>query len=259
MYTSWQNVQIHQGHFEIEQRDKTVCDHPLPGKHCAAPNQVGPPISYMKEHGVFKPTEIVNNPMGLCQFYCTSPEKSNVLTGPKLADCTHKIYRMVEIARVMGHQFTIIIFNGESISPMCLLGELHSRTSLLRMAIHTDREANMGRRNYVYCCPICAYVVKNATALLDHIVVGHYWGSFSCGMCLSFAATNAEEMKRHVGTCVQSQTGHCRVCSTHPVKHCGKKSSHKSKKAAKRTNEGAGATAQQKPCDSPTSQEQTKK
>ena len=92
----------------------------------------------------------------------------------------------------------------------------------------------MGRCYYVYCCPICAYVVKNPTALLDHIVIGHYWGSFSCGMCLSFAATNAEEMKRHIGTCVQSQTGHC-------DKRRGKKSGCKSKKGAKRTNEGVGA------------------
>ena len=199
--------------------------------------------------------------MGLCQFYCTSPEKSNVLTGLKSADCARKIYRMVEIARGMGCQFTIVVFDGESISPTCLLGELHSRTSLSRMAIHTDREANMGRCNYVYCCPICMYIVKNTTALLDHIVVGHYWGSFSCGMCLSFAATNAEEMKRHIGTCVQSQTGHSQGVHA-PVrhgKHRGKKSGRKSKKAAKRTNEGVGAMAWQKPRDSPTSQEQTKK
>ena len=127
------------------------------------------------------------------------------------------------------------------------------------MAIHTDREANMGRRNYVYCCPICAYVVKNTTALLDHIMVGHYWGSFSCGMCLSFAATNAEEMKRHIGTCAQSQTGGRRVRSAHPVKRRGKKSGRKSKKAAKRANEGVGMTAWQKPRDSLTSHEQTKK
>ena len=53
VYTSWRNVQIHQGHFKIEQRDKTVCDHPLPGKRCEAPNQVGPPISYMKERWGF--------------------------------------------------------------------------------------------------------------------------------------------------------------------------------------------------------------
>ena len=130
MYTSWRNVQIHQGHFEIEQHDKTVCDHPLPGKCCEAPDQVGPPISYMKECGVFKPAEFINNPMGLCRFYRMSPKKSNVLTGPKSANCTRKIYRMVEIARGMGRQFTIIVFDGESISPTCLLGELHSHTSL---------------------------------------------------------------------------------------------------------------------------------
>ena len=126
VYTSWRNVQIHQGHFEIEQHDKTVCDHPLPGKCCEAPDQVGPPISYMKECGVFKPAKFINNPMGLCRFYCMSPEKSNVLTGLKSVDCAHKIYRMVEIARGMGHQFTIIVFDGESVSPTCLLGELHS-------------------------------------------------------------------------------------------------------------------------------------
>ena len=84
----------------------------------------------MKECGVFKPTESINNPMGLCQFYRMSPEKSNVLTGPKLAHCTCKIYRMVEIARGMGRQFTIVIFDGESISPTCLLRELHSHASL---------------------------------------------------------------------------------------------------------------------------------
>ena len=213
----------------------------------------------MKECGVFKPAEFVNNPMGLCQFYHTSPEKSNVLTGPKSADSTRKIYRMIEIARGMGRQFTILIFEGESVSPTCLLGELHSHTSLSRMAIHTDREANMGIHNCVYCCPICAYIVKNATALLDHIVVGHYWGSFSCRMCLSFAATNAEEMRRHIDTCVQSQHGHRRVHSMCRGMHHGKKSGCMSKNAAKRTKQGAGAVAQQKARDSPTSQEQTKK
>ena len=138
VYTSWQNAQIHQGHLEIEQCDKTVCDHPLPGKHCEAPDQVEPPISYMKECGVFKPTGFINNPMGLCRFYRMSPEKSNVLTGPKSADCIRKIYRMVEIARGMGRQLTIVVFDGESVSPTCLLGQLHSRASLLQMAIHTD-------------------------------------------------------------------------------------------------------------------------
>ena len=71
-------------------------------------------------------------------------------------------------------------------------------------------------------------------------------------MCLSFAAKNTEEMKRHVGTCVQSQTGH-------HDKRRGKKSGRKSKKAVKRTNESVGTVTRQKPRDSPPSQEQAKK
>ena len=218
----------------------------------------------MEEHGVFKPTESVNNPMGLCQFYHTSPEKSNVLTGPKSADSTHKIYHMVNIARSMGHQLTIIVFDGESVSPMCLLRELHSRVALSRMAIHTAREVKMGICNHVYCCPICSYVIKDATAFLDHIVVGHYWGSFSCRRCLAFAATTAKQMRGHLTSCGQSQPDCHKVRSTCRKKHRGSKSSHKSKEA--KTKEGVNVASWKKPCSSPLgspgmvmSQEQAKK
>ena len=213
----------------------------------------------MEECRVFKPMESINNPMGLCQFYRTSPEKSNVLTGLKSADSACKIYRMVDIAKGMGQQLTIIVFDGESVSAMCLLGELHSHVALSRMAIHTAREANVGICNHVYCCPICAYVVKNAMAFLDHIVVGHYWGSFSCRRCLAFAATATKEMRRHIGSCGQSHTDCHRERSVHRKKHRGTKSGCKSKKAEKRTKGGVGVVAQQKLCNSPTSQEQAKK
>ena len=130
MYAAWQNLQIRQGNYEIGQCDQRVCDHPLAGKCCEAPDQVGPPFSYMEECGVFKPAESINNPMGLCQFYRMSPEKSNVLTGPKSADCARRIYGMVEIAKRVRQQLTVIIFDSESVSPMCLLGELHSCMAL---------------------------------------------------------------------------------------------------------------------------------
>ena len=220
----------------------------------------------MEECGVFKPAESLNNPMGLCQFYCMSPEKSNVLTGPKSAYCAHRIYGMVEIAKRVRWQLTVIIFDGESISPMCLLGELHSHMALLRIAIHTAREAEMGVRNHMYCCPICVYVIKNTITLLDHVIVGHYWGSFSCGKCLVFAAATAERMRRHIAVCGQSQVEHPRAHSTCHKAHRGSKSGHKSRKVKKRTKEGGGAAARKKSCCSPsesiptvTSQEQAKK
>ena len=55
LYAAWQDLQIHQGNYEIGQRDQRVCDHPLAGKRYEAPDQVGPPISYMEERGFLSP------------------------------------------------------------------------------------------------------------------------------------------------------------------------------------------------------------
>ena len=151
-------------------------DHPLFGKCCEAPDHVGPPISYMEEHRVFKPTESINNPTGLCQFYHTSPGRANVLVGPKSAASAHKIHLLIGIAKGLGWQLMVVVFEGESVTPTCLLGELHSRMLLSRYVLHTPDEAKIGIRNRIYCCPPCAYVLKNCTTLLDHIIVGHYWG-----------------------------------------------------------------------------------
>ena len=51
---------------------------------------------------------------------------------------------MVEIAKRVGWQLTVIIFEGESVSPVCLLQELHSHLTLSRIAIHTPEEAKVG-------------------------------------------------------------------------------------------------------------------
>ena len=139
--------------------------------------------------------------------------KSNVFTGPKLTESTRRIYRMVEIAQGVGRQLTVIIFDGESFSPVCLLEALHSRVAVSWITIHTPEEAERGVQNRVYCCSICAYVGKSNYAFLNHIIVGHYWGSFSCRKCQTFAAATAQQMKRHLMGCEQSQLECCRVRS----------------------------------------------
>ena len=105
-------------------------DHPLFGKYCEAPDHVGPPNSYMEERGVFKPAEFMNNLRGLCQFYQTSPGKANILVGPKSAESAHRIHCLIEIAKGLGRQLTVVVFEGESVTPTCLLGELHSCMAL---------------------------------------------------------------------------------------------------------------------------------
>ena len=162
----WCDNQIHKGNDEIRQCDSRVCDHPQFGKRCEAPDQVGPPISYMEEHGVFKPDGVsTNNPMGLCWFYHMSPEKANVLVGLKSAECARRIHRLIEIAKRIGRQLMVVVFEGESVSPWCLLGDLHSRLALSRFTIHTPEEAKIGISICMYCCPICARMSLRTTLL----------------------------------------------------------------------------------------------
>ena len=62
--------------------------------------------------------------MGLCQFYHMSPEKANVLVGPKSAECARRICHLIEIAKRIGRQLTVVVFEGESVSPWCLLRQI---------------------------------------------------------------------------------------------------------------------------------------
>ena len=203
----------------------------------------------MEECGVFKPMETVNNPMGLCRFYRTGVNKSNVLTGPKSADCAHKIHGLVEMAKGVRQMLTIIAFEGESFSPVCLLQELHSH---LTLTIHTPDEARVGVRNHMYCCPICMFVAKSNIVFLNHIIVGHYWGSFSCGKCLVSVVATTWVMKRHFAGCGKPQVEHSKAHSMHSKAHHDSKSSCRSRKAKKRTKEGVGTVAQKRPHSSPT-------
>ena len=187
----------------------------------------------MEECGAFKPAESISNPRGFCRFYHTSPGKANVLVGPKSAVSAHRIHLHIEIAKGLGWQLTVVVFEGESVTPMCLLGELHSRMALLQYTLHTPDEAKIGIRNCIYCCPICVYVIQNDTTLLDHIIVGHYWGSFSCGKCLAFATHTAAGMMAHLVSCGKSETEHPKACSPRRKDHQGSKSGGKGRNPRK--------------------------
>ena len=95
LYAAWLDDQIHTGHDAVKRCDSMVHDHPIPGKRCKTPDFVGPPISYMEERRMFKPAEFVNNLRGLCQFYHTSPRKSNVLVGLRSAESAHQLHHPI--------------------------------------------------------------------------------------------------------------------------------------------------------------------
>ena len=233
-----------------------MCDHADIGKHCKAPDEIGPLLTYMEECRVFKPADAINNPMGLCRFYRMSSKKSNVLTGLRSTDCAHSIQGMVELAKGVRWPLTIIVFEGESVTPLCLLQELHSHLTLSHIEISTPDEAKVGQKNHVSCCPICTYVAQNDNSFLNHIIVGHYWSSFSCGKCLKFVVAMGQQMKRHILGCGKPQKEHKRRHSSNiqvPEACSSLRSGHESKKAKKKSDkEGVGMVGWKKPCSTPT-------
>ena len=132
LYATWLDDQIHMGHDAAKAvHDSMVHDHPIPGKRCKVPDVVSPPISYMEKVKMFKPAEFIPNPKGLCRFYHTSPGKSNVLVGPRSAASAHRLHRLLQIAQGLGRQLTVVVLDGESVTPWCLLGKLHSCMALM--------------------------------------------------------------------------------------------------------------------------------
>ena len=156
-YGNWQDEQICQGKEGIAQCDKGVNDYTNGGRPSKAPYKIGPPFSYMEEHGVFKPLDTIANPLGLCRFYQTDPQQSNIIMGPKSAAGAHRIKHLLELAKELGWPLMIVVFEGSTITPLGLLQELHSQLTLSHIPIHTLEEAKLGQKNRVSCCPICMY------------------------------------------------------------------------------------------------------
>ena len=114
----------------------------------------------------------------------------------------------------------------------------------------------MGQNNRVSCCPICAYVVKNDNAFLNHIIIGHYWSNFSCGKCMEFATSSRQQMKKHFPKCSGPKETH-KKSRFKGGKSSGPgaddKSSHKPKKGKKdkADKDDKCSAKHDEPCGSP--------
>ena len=155
----------------------------------------------MEEHGVFKPLDTMANPLGLCWFYHTDSSHSNVITSPKSAAGAQRIKHLLEKAKDLGRPFTIVVFEGSNVTPLGLLQELHSWLTLSCIPIFTPDKAKLGQKTRISCCSIHAYIVKNDSAFLNHIVICHYWSSFACRKCLELITPSGQQMKKHFLKC----------------------------------------------------------
>ena len=226
-YGIWQDEQIHQRNEGIAQHNKQVNDYANGGRPSKTPDKIGPLLSYTEERRVFKPLDTIANPLGLCRLYQTDPQKSNVVTDPKSAAGTHRIKHLLELAKELGQPLTIMVFEGGMVILLGLLQELHSCLTLSCILIHTPEEVKMGQKNRVSCCPNCTYIVKNDYVFLNHIIICHYWSSFSCSKCLEFAVLSRQQMKKHFPKCDGPKEA-CKKVHSKGAKSSGPQGSHKS-------------------------------
>ena len=95
----------------------------------------------------------------------------------------------------------IVVFEGDNMTPLGLLQELHLRFTLPCIPIFTSDKAKQGQKTCVSCCPICASIIKNDSAFLNHILISHYWSNFVCGKCLDVFVTSGQQMKKDFLKC----------------------------------------------------------
>ena len=155
----------------------------------------------MEEHRVFKPLDTMANLIGLCWFYCADPETVKSISAPKPLASADKVKRLLEKAKVQGQPYIIVIFEGGNMTLLELLQELHLWYTLSCIPIFTADEAKQGQKPHVSCCPICAYLIKNDSTFLNHIVIAHYWCNYTCRKCFDVVITSGQQMKKHFLKC----------------------------------------------------------
>ena len=162
---------------------------------------LGPPISYMKECGVFKPLQSMTNPLGLCRFYCVDSVNMSMFAPLKQLATTEHVKSLLLLAEMQWRPYIIVVFQGGTVTPLGLLQELHMQSALAHIPIYRSDETKDGHKPHVSCCPFCAYTIQNDLAYLNYIVGTHYNANFACGTCLKAVTSSGQQMKRHIKEC----------------------------------------------------------
>ena len=254
-FMAWKDKLISDGVTGLQERDNVVNDYADSGKRRPKnPDSFGPPVSYMEDHGVFKPLASTTNPLGLCRFYPADPTIASTLPTPKPPANADHVKGLLLLAKTRSRPYIIVVFQGGAITALGLLQELHTWSALARIPIYRPEETKDGHRPHVSCCPFCAYTIQNDPAYLNHIVGMHYNANFTCGTCLSAVTPSCQQMKKHIGECKGldppapptsqgsnapptalqegAHGGRSPKKSTHVSKHAGcKKKGHRSEKS----------------------------
>ena len=140
-FAAWRDKLICNRVAGMQEQDKTVHDYADPGKKKPKnPDTIGPPVSYMKECGVFQPLPSTMNPLGLCHFYPTDPTSLSTLTPPKAPATVDHLNNLLVFVKSWRWPYIIVVFEGSPVTPLVLLQELHSCHTLACIPIFLPKE-----------------------------------------------------------------------------------------------------------------------
>ena len=94
------------------------------------PDPLGPPVSYMEDHGVFQPLTSPTNTFGLCHFYHANPNVP-LPSGPVLPATAEHVKRLVLLASTTPRRYVLMVFRGGTVTALGLLQELHTQNVLV--------------------------------------------------------------------------------------------------------------------------------
>ena len=154
---AWKDKCISEGVKGIQERGNTVNDYTDSGKRRPKnPDPLGPPISYMKERGVFQPLPSMTNSLGLCRFYHMDPASMSMLTPLKPPATAEHVKSLLTLTKTQQQPYIIVVFQGGPVTALGLLQELHMLGALSHIPIYRSDETKDGHKPHVLCCPFCA-------------------------------------------------------------------------------------------------------
>ena len=203
-FAAWRDKLIRDnGVAGIQEWDKTVHDYADPGnKRPKNPDTIGPPVSYMKECGVFQP--LPSMPWILWGYVIfipqTHPACLRLHLQNHLPPWTISTISWFSQSPGAGHISLLCL----KVAPLCLWGYYRNcihGTCLYVFPSSCQRKPRTGTGHGYLCCPFCAYTIQNDPAYLNHIINTHYHTNFACGTCLGAVTMSGQQMKRHISEC----------------------------------------------------------
>ena len=91
---------------------------------------------------------------------------------------------LLRAAWALGHPNLLMAFARNSAMVVCLLQELHNKSSLKRLPLEPKSDADGKTVKKLSFCPFCLYNGSNDMSYMNHIVSGHYSTAYGCRKCL---------------------------------------------------------------------------